>query len=126
MKGYFKDFLIITLLCAIGAVLSAYYFLSGPAPISFWISFAFIAIASFAIHRILSEASEKRPQIFVAYFMGALTGKLFLSGILLIAVGLLDRENLKFTAIGFLVTYVLLTILEVRHLLPLMKNQNKE
>lgn len=126
MKGYFKDFSIITALCAMGAILSATYFISGPVPNSFWISFAFIAIASFAIHRILSDASQKRPQIFVAYFMGALTGKLFLSGILLVAIGLLDRENLKFTAIGFLITYVLLTVLEIRHLLPLMKNQNQD
>lgn len=125
MKAYLKGFLIITVLCIIGVLIVAGLILGIPVPVSFWISFAFITITSVAIHRILSDASKKRPQIFVAYFMGALTAKLFLSGILLVIIGLLDRESLKFTAIGFLIAYVLLTVLEIRHLLPVMRDQNK-
>jgi hypothetical protein len=126
MNSYIKQFVLIIIACIIGALLAAQFVTEAPVPNSFWVCFAFISLASLAVHRILTEASRKRPQIFVAYFMGALTAKILLSGILLVIAGLVDREGLKFTAIGFLIAYVLLTVLEIRHLLPLMKNEKSE
>lgn len=125
MIGFYRDFGIVVLLSALGAYLTAAFYLNIPVPTSFWLSLGFIAILSLVIHQMLFAAAKKRPQLFVAWFMGALTAKLFLSAILMVIVGLTDPDNLKFTAIGFLISYILLTVVEIRHLLPLMKNVDK-
>ncbi len=122
MAAYHRDFLLVTILSAVGAWLTANFLLSASVPISFWLCLIFIALISQFIHLLLTRASTKRPQMFVAWFMGALSGKLFLSAMLMVVVGLTDRENLKFTAVGFLIAYVLLTIVEIRHLVPLLRN----
>jgi hypothetical protein len=70
------------------------------------------------------NANNKRPQIFVASFMGSLTAKLFLSGIILVMVGVLDKDNLKFTAIGYLIGYMLFLIAEIKNLLPLIRSSS--
>ena len=122
MPSYHRDFFIVIILTAHGAWLTATFLLSFTVPTSFWLCLSFIALVSLFIHRLLTRASSKRPQLFVAYFMGALSGKLFLSAMLMVVVGLTDRENLKFTAVGFLIAYVLLTVVEIRHLVPLLRN----
>lgn len=107
---------------ALGAYVSANYFLGTQVPFSYWLSLAFIAALTFIVHKQLIAANEKRAQLFVAYFMGALTVKLFLSVILLITVGLTVRDELAFTAVGYMIAYVLFTVVEIKDLLPRMKN----
>ncbi len=122
MPSFQKSFAIIALLNALGAYAAAHWALGVAVPNTYWIALLFITALSWIIHRILLKADQKRPQVFVNYFMASLTVKLLLSGILLIAVGLLAREELVFTAIGYLLAYFMLTAAEIADLLPRMKN----
>lgn len=120
------ELLIVIILSCIGAFLIAKFALHQGVPLSFWIMTAFIGVATFYIYQILVDANEnKRPQVFVNYFLAALTAKLLLSAMLLVVVGLADRENLKFTAVGFFIVYALLTVVELKNLLPLVRNSGR-
>lgn len=122
---FYRDFIIVLLICIAGAILIARFALQTTVPVSFWISLAFIGAITVFIHKILVGANSKRPQTFVTYFMGALTGKLLLSAMILLVVGVLDPGHLKFTGIGFFIAYVLLTVIEFVHLLPLVRNSGR-
>lgn len=121
---FYRDFAVVLVLCTLGAFVVSRFFLHHPVPVSFWLSTAVISIATLAIYKILISANSKRPQLFVAYFMGTLTGKLFLSAMILLVVGLTDRAHLKFTGVGFFIVYALLTAVELIHLLPLVRNSD--
>ena len=121
-----REFLIVVVLCILGAYLIATYVLHQPVPLSFWLMTAVISIATFIIHKVLMDANEnKRPPVFVNYFMGFLTVKLMLSAAMLLVVGLADRENLKFSAVGYFIVYALLTAVELKNLIPLVRNSNR-
>ena len=91
---FLREFSIVVVLCLLGAYLVATYVLQRSVPLSFWIMTAIISIATIIIHRVLIDANEnKRPQVFVNYFMGFLTVKLMLSAAMLLILGLADREN---------------------------------
>jgi len=119
-----RDLLIIAVLVCAGAWASATFFLKQTVPFSFWISIGLLTLASYFIHQFLVKANDKRPQIFVASFMGSLTAKLFLSAIILVTVGVLDNENLKFTAIGYLIGYMLFLVAEIKNLLPHIRSSS--
>jgi|SRR5690554_477416 len=124
-RRFLRDFIIVVVGCSAGAFVVAKYSLHQNVPTSFWIAMAVISVITFYIHKILMDANEnKRPQVFVNYFMASLTVKLLLSAMILLLVGLLDRENLKFTAVAFFVAYALLTFVELKNLLPLVRNSN--
>jgi len=120
-----RDLTIITALVLIGAWASATYFLDMAVPLSFWLAIAILAVVSFFVHRFLVKANDKRPQIFVASFMGALAGKLFMSIGLLLIVGLVDNDSLNFTAVGYLIGYMLLLVAEIKNLLPLIRSASR-
>lgn len=119
---FYRDFFIVIAVCAVGAWVVSNYALHNPVPVSFWLSLIFIGGITFFIHKALVSANTKRPQVFVTWFMGALTGKLLLSAMVLLVIGLTDRAHLKFTGIGFFIAYVLLTLVQLVHLLPLVRN----
>jgi peptidoglycan/LPS O-acetylase OafA/YrhL len=121
---YLRDFFIITAAVAAGAWFAANQFLKTDIPLSFWLSFGLLALASLGVHRFLVKSNQKRPQIFVANFMGSLAVKLFLSAIILVVVGVLDKPNLKFTAIAYLIAYFLFLIAEIKNLLPLIRSSS--
>jgi hypothetical protein len=121
-QQYTRDLAIITALTCLGAWGSATFFLNQFVPLSFWLSITFLVLVSFFVHRFLVRANDKRPQIFVASFMGALTAKLFLSAIVLLVIGLVDNDSLNFTAVGYLIGYMLLLVAEIKNLLPLIRS----
>lgn len=127
MKSRFlREFLIVIVLCVLGAYLVANYVLHRPVPLSFWIMTAVISLVTYIIHKVLADANEtKRPQVFVNYFMGFLTVKLLLSAAMLLVLGLADRENLKFSAVGYFIVYALLTAVELKSLIPLVRNSGR-
>lgn len=127
MKSRFlREFLIVIVLCVLGAYLVATYVLHRPVPLSFWIMTAVISLVTYIIHKVLADANEtKRPQVFVNYFMGFLTVKLLLSAAMLLVLGLADRENLKFSAVGYFIVYALLTAVELKSLIPLVRNSGR-
>lgn len=114
---------LLIILNAAGAFGASLLLERGEVPFSYWLSLIFIASLTYIVHRQLVAANKKRAQLFVTYFMGALTVKLFLSVILLIAIGLTAKNELAFTAVGYMIAYALFTAAEVRDLLPRMKNQ---
>lgn len=123
---FLREFSIVVVLCLLGAYLVATYVLHRSVPLSFWIMTAIISIATIIIHRVLIDANEnKRPQVFVNYFMGFLTVKLMLSAAMLLILGLADRENLKFSAVGYFIVYALLTAVELKNLIPLVRNSGR-
>ncbi len=124
MKGFYRDIIIATIALGVGAWATAEYGLHTTVPISFWISLIIVLAMTWIIHGVMVKANDKRPQLFVTYFMGTLTAKLFISAMVLVSVGVLDRDNLTFTAIGYFLSYILLTGLEIRYLLPLVRNSN--
>ncbi len=121
VKTFWRDVLIVVVLSALSAWAVAGQILHQQVPVSFWLSLGFIALVTIIVFRVLLKANQKRPQIFVAYFMGSLTGKLLLSAFLMLGVGMIDPENLKFTAIGFFIVYALLTAVELRNILPIVR-----
>lgn len=121
-NAFLRDLVIITTLVCLGAWLSASQLLGQSVPFSFWLSMALLTITSFFIHRFLVKANTKRPQIFVASFMGSLTAKLFLSAIILVLVGVLDKDNLKFTAVGYIIGYMLFLVAEIKNILPIIRS----
>lgn len=122
MGKFLRSFLLITALNVAGAWAVAQYLMDITVPIAYWFSLAFIALLTLVIHRLLLKANDKRPQLFVSFFMGALTVKLFFSAIVLLAVGLIAKDQLTFTALAYLVAYVLYTAAEIADLLPRMRN----
>jgi hypothetical protein len=120
-KVFLRDVSIVALLSAVSALLVAEFALTRDVPISFWLCFAFIVVLTIGVHFFLVKANKGRPAQFVASFMGALSAKLLLSAGLLLVVGLIDPENLDFTAVGFFLIYSLLTVAELRNLLPLVR-----
>lgn len=125
-RKFRREFFAVIIVCCLGAFMVAKYYLHQNVPTSFWIAMAFISIATFYIHKILLDANEnKRPQVFVNYFMGSLTVKLLMSAMMILIIGLLDTENLKFTAVAFFIAYALLTVVELKNLLPLVRNSGQ-
>jgi hypothetical protein len=123
--NFTRDLLVITVLVCIGAWASATYFLGVEVPASFWLSLSLLVVVSYFVHRFLVKANDKRPQIFVASFMGALAGKLFMSIAILLIVGLVDNDSLNFTAVGYLIGYMLLLVAEIKNLLPLIRSASR-
>lgn len=123
MKKFSVTLALIFALNAAGAFAAAKLAERGDVPFSYWLSLIFIAALTYIVHRQLIAANEKRAQLFVTYFMGALTVKLFLSVILLVVVGLTAKDELAFTAVGYMIAYAVFTAAEVKDLLPRMKNE---
>jgi hypothetical protein len=117
MTHYYRNFIISTAIVLIGAYLAV-----PNIPISTWISISFLILLSLTVHFLLEKATAKRPQIFIAWFMGLQGAKIFLSAAIILVAGLLDREHLKFNAIVFMAAYVLYTIIEIGYMLPKVKN----
>ena len=125
ITAFKREFFAVVIACVAGSILIAKYVLEQNVPLSFWIALAFISIATYVIFNFLINANKnKRPQVFVNYFMASLTAKLLGSAFLLLAVGLIDRANLKFTAIAFFIAYALLSFVELKNLVPFLKNSN--
>jgi len=123
MRRFYLSFFIATSLCIAGAYAAAALIPGlGTVPVSFWFAFGFIALLTFGIHHLLVKANEQRAQRFVAYFMGALSIKLFFSCVVLVAVGFLDPDGLVFTALAYLLCYFIYTGVEIADLLPRMRN----
>lgn len=123
-SGFIRDFIIVIVAVYLGAWAVSHYLMPHDLPLSFILSFAVFAVVTFFVRGFLVRANRKRPQIFVAAFTGSLAAKLFLSIIILTVAGLLDRPHFKFTALAYLVGYVLLSIVEIRNLLPLVRRSN--
>lgn len=122
--GFIRDFLIATAAVYLAAWLVSHYLMHTPLPMSFVLGFALFAVVAFFVRNFLVRANRKRPQIFVASFIGTLAGKLFLSIVILVVAGLLDGANFKFTALAYLVGYFALSAVEIRNLLPLVRRHD--
>lgn len=76
-------------------------------------------------HLIIMKQIGKRPQLFVTYFMGSMTVKLFISlGIMLITIWF-NREDKFPLAITFMGLYFSYTFLSISAILPHLKSGKK-
>lgn len=123
--SFFRDFAIVISLSSVSKFLVARYLLDSTVPNTSWIGFFFISLLTVIVHNFLVKASTKRPQLFVASFMGALTAKLLLSALFLVVIGVLVKDELKFTAISFFILYALLTVVDIKSLLPILRSDNR-
>ena len=76
-------------------------------------------------HKMLVNLKGKRPQLFVTYFMGAMTLKLFASLILMLIVLWFNREIKIQLATVFMILYLAYTAFSIISLLPHLKNTSK-
>ena len=121
---FHRDFTTVVLISSAVKLLVAKYALHIDVPLVSWVGFAFVSALTLIVHSFLVKASSKRPQLFVASFMGSLTAKLLLSAMFLVVVGVLFKDDLKFTAIGFFILYALLTVVDIKSLLPILRSDN--
>ena len=85
------------------------------------ILYIYFPIVTLSIYLVLSKQINKRPQLFVNYFMGSMTVKLFLSMILLFIVLYTHSEERLHFAIVFMLMYLVYTALSVVFLLQKIK-----
>lgn len=86
------------------------------------IFYAFLIVITLLSHYLIMKQINKRPQLFVTYFMGLMTVKLFIAlGIMLVAIWF-NREDKFPLAITFMVLYFGYTFLSISSILPFLKN----
>lgn len=119
-KKEFKSFLLKSTLLTVFlyGLLQAFFYLSPEKkfPHAYFLPI-FFYLLSVGVHYFLVGASEKRPQQFVAYFMGSLSAKLFLSIGYIMFYALLNKASVVSFLISAFVMYLSFTILEVVSLL---------
>ncbi len=74
---------------------------------------AYFLIINLLMHNILVNTAKNQPKKFVSRFMGLTTGKMMISLIFVLIVGLASRPDFKAPAITFVVFYLLFMVLEV-------------
>jgi len=87
----------------------------------FWLIWLFFIATTSLIHLVLIKAAKQDPKKFVLYFMGITGFKLFGYLIIIIAYGLLNRENATGFIMCFLLSYFLYSGFEVVTLLKHLK-----
>ncbi len=80
--------------------------------VTWFILFYFVVITA-VFHFGLLKSSLGRPQVFVRYYMGATTFKLFIHVIVILVYCLFNRNDAVRFIITFLVLYILYTVFEV-------------
>ena len=84
--------------------------------------YAFLIVITLLSHYLIMKQINKRPQLFVTYFMGLMTIKLFIAlGIMLVAIWF-NREDKFPLAITFMLLYFGYTFLSISSILPYLKN----
>ena len=80
---------------------------------SYIILYVYFPLITLLIHSVLLKQINKRPQLFINYFMGSMTVKLFLSMILLLVV-LYTQPNVRISfALIFMFMYLVYTALSI-------------
>jgi len=80
---------------------------------SYIVLYVYFPLITLLIHSVLFKQINKRPQLFINYFMGSMTIKLFLSMILLLVV-LYTQPNVRISfALIFMFMYLVYTALSV-------------
>jgi cytochrome bd-type quinol oxidase subunit 1 len=90
--------------------------------------YGFLILATLLSHVLIMKQLDKRPQLFVTYFMGSMTVKLFFAlAIMLLAIWFNRAEKYPL-AIVFMVLYFAFTFLSISAILPHLnsgKNSDK-
>ena len=80
---------------------------------SYIVLYVYFPLITLLIHSVLLKQINKRPQLFINYFMGSMTVKLFLSMVLLLVV-LYTQPNVRVSfALIFMFMYLVYTALSV-------------
>ncbi len=84
--------------------------------------FLYFASYTWASHKLLTEASLKRPVQFQNIFLGTVTLKIFVSLTLMLVYLFFNKENAKPFLAFTLINYFAFTIFEVSAILQFIKN----
>lgn len=80
---------------------------------SYIVLYVYFPLITLLIHSVLFKQINKRPQLFINYFMGSMTVKLFLSMVLLLVV-LYTQPNVRVSfALIFMFMYLVYTALSI-------------
>lgn len=90
---------------------------------AYYLLHIFFYLLTLAIHAIMLKAGRKRPQIFVTYFMGTVSVKLFISLTGLAAYLFFHRDETIPFALSFLGLYLVYTAVEIIEVLQVLKKQ---
>jgi len=125
MKKYYTILIITILLYLLSGILR--YFNPAEYPVVNWFFSAFFALYTILSLYILNRAMIINPKSFIRKFM-ALSGIKFLTGIIFLALVLwLIKDYKIFTALHFLIVFIIYLFLEVYILLShLNKNKTKK
>lgn len=80
-----------------------------------WVVYGFVvvfAVFTAVIHHILVRTNEKNPKLFITYFMGSISLKLFLTLIFLLLYIFFNPHEKIVVGIGVLVVYISFTAFE--------------
>ncbi len=77
-----------------------------------WLVLFYFVLITTGFHFGLLKASEGRPQVFIRYYMGATTFKLFIHVIVILMYCLFNRNDAVRFIITFLILYLLYTVFE--------------
>lgn len=87
--------------------------------------YGFLILITLVSHVLIMKQLDKRPQLFVTYFMGSMTIKLFIALGLMLVVLWFNREDRVPLAIVFMVLYFAYTFLSISAILPNLKSGKK-
>ncbi|MAC94460.1 MAG: hypothetical protein CMC96_03045 [Flavobacteriales bacterium] len=91
---------------------------------SYIVLYVYFPLITLLIHSVLLKQINKRPQLFINYFMGSMTIKLFLSMILLLVV-LYTQPDVRISfALIFMFMYLVYTALSVVVLFKKLKQNS--
>ena len=81
----------------------------------------YFAVITFFSHLGLENATRKRPQVFVRYYMASTSIRLLAHLIVIVSYSVLNQGNARFFIIVFMIMYFVFTVYEVVYV---MKSRN--
>jgi len=87
--------------------------------------YGFLIFITLLTHWLMMKQMNNRPQLFVTYFMGLMTIKLFIALAIMLVVIWFNRADKIPLAVTFMLLYFGYTFLSIASILPHLKNGKK-
>jgi len=113
MQGFYRPAALLTIILLIVLFLIDRYAhqIELPAVLYFFV-LAFSALTA-GIHNWLTRANERNPKLFVTYFLGSVSIKLFATLIFLVVYIFLNRDEKVAVGLGVFAIYASFTVIEI-------------
>lgn len=90
-------------------------------PYEVFFIYGYFVLLTLGMHLVLMAANRKSPQLFVNAFLGLMSGKMFMSLIIILLYLVLIKERPMAFGVNFLMLYLAFTAFEVVSLYGLLK-----